>query len=509
MTIGRWRSWVLVGTGVAMLMGAPRARATWSIVLGDTRTKALAVGTATCVSGANLRREVALIRVGVGASANQSAVDVTGANRMLIWDELEKGTHPRDIIELVKASDANWRSRQIGIVDLTGQRGALTGGGAGGWAGHTLGREGDLVYSIQGNVLTGEAVILAAEQAVLNTPGDLAAKLMAGMEAAAAMGGDGRCSCPGLIVGCGSPPDDFDKSAHVGTILVARYGDFDGVCNALDGCASGNYFLTHNVIAGATAPEDPVSKLRSRYNAWRASLRGVVDQLQSTMSIVDRPVPGNGTFQTQLEVVLRDWEGNQLTNGGATLIARHAESSDGLAFLDEAIDHGDGTYTIPLVAGAAPGSDAIEIVVNDGEREVLLYPPIKLKHLETLTADASTISGIDGATVQFDYVGPEAVPGREYLLLMSLSGTSPGIDRPFLHIPLNFDGMFLATYLYRNTGHFVNTWGTLAPDGTGFSQLVANPGSLSPFVGTTIDCAMVTLNPMDFASNPWTLTVDL
>ena len=66
---------------------------------------------------------------------------------------------------------------------------------------------GDIVYAVQGNVLTGPAVITAAEQAIRTTPGDLAEKLMAAMEASRFFGGDGRCSCNGNSpTQCGAPP---------------------------------------------------------------------------------------------------------------------------------------------------------------------------------------------------------------------------------------------------------------------------------------------------------------
>ncbi len=490
------------------LVVSPMARATWSIVMVDRETREVALGTATCLTSTDLRKTLAVMLVGVGASANQSAIDSTAANRRLIWEELQKGTKPGDIIDLVKATDPNWSSRQIGIVDMEGRRAALTGNGAGRWRGHVTGRSDTLIYAIQGNVLAGEPVILAAEEAILNTPGDLAEKLMAGMEAAALMGGDGRCSCRGnRPTECGSPPEEFDKSAHVGTILVARLGDLDGVCNVDDGCANGRYYLAENVKAGSFATRDPVRTLRIRFNEWREELRGVPDQLLSTKEKTVAPVPGNGTRQTAIEVVLKDWAGNQLPQGGATLEVRHNEESAGLAFIDEPIDHGDGTYTIPLVAGVGAGADVFDIVVVHEEREVLLYPPVRLRHDPTLAADQAEISGIDGATIQFDYQGPEAVPGREYLLLASLAGTTPGITTPLLHIPLNFDDMFLASFLNRNSANFVNTWGFLNTDGTGSSQFVANPGSMTPFLGIEIDCAMITLNPMDFATNPWKLTI--
>ena len=85
---------------------------------------------------------------------------------------------------------------------------------------------GTIHYAIQGNVLTGDPVVSDAEAAIQDTVGDLAEKLMAGMEAAQADGGDGRCSCdPNDADRCGSPPPGFDpsvdKSSHIGFMMVA------------------------------------------------------------------------------------------------------------------------------------------------------------------------------------------------------------------------------------------------------------------------------------------------
>ena len=63
------------------------------------------------------------------------------------------------------------------------------------------------MYAIQGNILMGSPVILDVETALRNTPGDLSQKVMAAMEAARDMGGDGRCSCDEQFPeSCGTPP---------------------------------------------------------------------------------------------------------------------------------------------------------------------------------------------------------------------------------------------------------------------------------------------------------------
>lgn len=230
----RSRSRALAAAAVAGCLGAAAsAEATWSIILVDTRTGEVAIGSATCLTGFDLRAGTPVLIPGVGGATAQSFVDSTGQNRVVIRDELILGTDPDEVLDVLAAFDVGHQTRQYGIVDAYGRAATFTGGGAGPWAGGQVGRVGDIAYAVQGNVLTGEPVVTQAVQAIIATPGDLADKLMASMEAARLMGGDGRCSCnPNDADGCGAPPPSFTKSAHIAYMLIARTGDRAG-CNGI------------------------------------------------------------------------------------------------------------------------------------------------------------------------------------------------------------------------------------------------------------------------------------
>lgn len=222
---------LVAGTVLAAAAGA--AEATWSIIIIDTRTGEIGVASATCLTGFDLRANTPVLIPGVGAATAQSAVDSTGQNRVKIRDLLVQGMDPNAIVGTLAGFDTAHQSRQYGIADTLGRTATFTGLGAGAWAGGQVGQIGDLVYAVQGNVLTGEPVVAAAVQAIIDTPGDIAAKMMASMEAARSMGGDGRCSCSGgNPTGCGAPPPTFTKSAHIAYMLIARDGDTAG-CNGL------------------------------------------------------------------------------------------------------------------------------------------------------------------------------------------------------------------------------------------------------------------------------------
>ncbi|MCL4222774.1 MAG: DUF1028 domain-containing protein [Phycisphaerales bacterium] len=221
------RSLRSLGAAALLSLAAGSAHATWSILIVDTRTGEIGVASATCLFNMDLRALTPLLITGVGGLTAQSYGDTSGQNRTFIRDRLLQGIPPEEIISLVGDFDSGHQTRQYGLVDARGGVATFTGSQAGGWAGGITGQIGDLVYAVQGNVLTGQPVVGLAEQAIIGTPGDLPEKLMAAMEAAYLMGGDGRCSCnASLPQSCGSPPPSFTKTAHIGYMLIARAGDF-------------------------------------------------------------------------------------------------------------------------------------------------------------------------------------------------------------------------------------------------------------------------------------------
>src|ERR1700755_399099 len=116
---------------------------------------------------------------------------------MLVFNELQKGTSPERIIELLSADPA-FQSRQFGILDLKG-RSAGHSGLTNGYVtqdiqGQVPGTQ--IYYSIQGNILRPGEVVPNAVKAFLATNGAITDRVMAAMEAAAAAGGDSRCTCP-------------------------------------------------------------------------------------------------------------------------------------------------------------------------------------------------------------------------------------------------------------------------------------------------------------------------
>jgi hypothetical protein len=262
---------------VALLLLPSSAFATWSVVAVDRSTGRVVIASATCVNGDDefLKGVQAVVVPGKGVAACQAAVDNTHANQMLVFQELQKGTDPKEIINLL-SKDPAYQSRQFGIVDLQGRRaghsGLTNGYVSQDMQGQVPGTE--IFYSIQGNILRPGDVVPNAVQAFLHATGAITDRVMAAMEAADGSGGDSRCTCPPWPSDGSKPKIPCDgKTAHVAYILMAEKGDTNG-----DSHNNGKYTMYINV--SQPAPEhvkgikegenlNPVKTLRMRYDAWR------------------------------------------------------------------------------------------------------------------------------------------------------------------------------------------------------------------------------------------------
>jgi uncharacterized Ntn-hydrolase superfamily protein len=389
------------------------ARATWSIIIVDRESKEVAIGSATCLTGFNLKRNLPVVLVDVGAAAAQASIDALARNRQVIHAELLAGTPPAEILALLAEQDYSHQSRQYGIVDTLGRAVTFSGSQNGEYANGLTGQFGTLVYSIQGNVITGQPVLDQAEAAILNTPGDIPEKLMAAMEAARDMGGDGRCSCaPDDPTGCGAPPDDFDKSAHVGFMVVTRRGDVDGVCTANNGCANGSYFLTINIAFQTAEDPDPVDQMRERFDLWRAELVGVPDAVASLISITPPRLLNDGVSTATMRIEVRDWQGLPAT-GIADLIVEHDPAgSAGSSTVGPVSDLGGGVYELELTAGTIVGRDRLAVRVSDATRERYLIPSGLLRIQDQ----------------QADLNGDGVVDLQDLIVLLEAYGQDPGGD---------------------------------------------------------------------------------
>jgi uncharacterized Ntn-hydrolase superfamily protein len=193
----------------ALPAAAPRETpvATFSIVARDSATGELGVAVASRFFAVGT--VVPWARADAGAVATQSF-----ANTSFGWlglDLMAKGHAPAEAIRILLRNDADPSRRQLGMVAADGRSATYTGPGCVPWAG---GRSGPN-YAVQGNILTGEAVVTGMEQVFLKTQGTLADRLYAALVEGDRNGGDsrGRQSAALIVVKKGAGYGGFTDRA--------------------------------------------------------------------------------------------------------------------------------------------------------------------------------------------------------------------------------------------------------------------------------------------------------
>ena len=161
---------------------------TFSILARDPSNGRFGVAVATCHLAVG--STVPHIRAGVGAVATQAHTNpylgICGLER------LEQNLSADDVKASLLRDDPQRERRQFHLIDARGQTAAWTGADCGAWAGHRS-RDG---MAVAGNLLAGEAVLMAMEEAFLSSDPSwkLGRRLMHALQAGEAAGGDRRSS---------------------------------------------------------------------------------------------------------------------------------------------------------------------------------------------------------------------------------------------------------------------------------------------------------------------------
>lgn len=243
---------------------------TFSIVAIDSLTGEIGSAGASCVGssgsyphGAQILSDVI---PGIGAIHTQASWHATNQQLAHAW--MVQGLSPRQIIDSLVAHDVgnNPSIRQYGIVDYNGghpRSAAYTGVNCMDYKNHTA----RLNYSIQGNILMGQAILDSMESKFINTPGTLADRLMAALQGAKVIGADTRCGI-------------HNTSSQSSFLRVA------GINNQPDSLYLDLYMAYPYNLTGIY-PVDPIDSLQAMYDAWKVYV-----------SVKDRP----GAFNPYLKV---------------------------------------------------------------------------------------------------------------------------------------------------------------------------------------------------------------
>jgi uncharacterized Ntn-hydrolase superfamily protein len=248
--------------GGYLLLAVAAAQATFSIVAIDPETGEVGSAGASCVTNAI---QISDMHPGVGAIHHQASN--LWANYVNARNLMDAGESPQAIIAWLVAHDAQGTPsfRQYLVVGLAdgGSSAAYTGVDCDDWKGQRIGPN----YAIGGNTLLGPQIVTAMETAFLNTPGSLALRLMAALQAANVPGADTRCLSD-------------NKPAISAFIRVAHAGDDPDHC-----------FLDLEVAD--TAPnQNPLDILQGQFDAWLETAVPV-DVLAPAIAVTNQPNPFN------------------------------------------------------------------------------------------------------------------------------------------------------------------------------------------------------------------------
>ena len=168
--------------------------ATYSIVARDATTGELGVAVQSCYLGVGAA--VPWGEAGVGVVATQSFANLDFGPEGLAM--MRDGITPEDALRRLLEADPRRATRQVALLDSSGRVATHTGAACVSAAGHLAGDG----VSAQANMMVDDTVWPAMLAAYQCTRGDLAARLVAALEAAEVNGGDirGRQSAALLIV---------------------------------------------------------------------------------------------------------------------------------------------------------------------------------------------------------------------------------------------------------------------------------------------------------------------
>lgn len=318
------------------------AQDTFSIVAVDTVTGEIGSAGASCVGPYNGVGAYIISDVIEGIGAIHTQAYWLAANKQNAHNRMLEGLSPQEIIDWLVENDVenNPTIRQYGIVDLVrrGESAGYTGINCDDYKNHLTGPG----YSIQGNILLGPVVLDSMRTMFLNTPGPLADKLMAALQAAKIVGADTRCAVRGT-------------SSESGFIKVVRKGD-----------GNNPYLLI--IVPDTPVGTDPINLVQAKFDDWKDSLFTVVDPFLSRIESNPDTIPADGSSQSVITIIPKN-NSDTLLAGGLQVVL----SNTGAGSLSSVSDLGDGTYQAALTAPLTAGVDTIAAIVISPDDTVAVF----------------------------------------------------------------------------------------------------------------------------------------
>ncbi len=191
---------VVILTTTLCMIPSIRGQDTFSIVALDSTTRQVGSAGASCVdlfwAGISDPSFLSELIPDTGAINTQSYYLAT--NQVNAREKIRAGLTPKQTLNWLDANDAenDPTIRQYGIVGFVGNSASAegyTGVNCFNYKNHVTGSINGMYYAIQGNILSGQAILDSMESKFRNTNGNLSCRIMAAMQGARVVGADTRC----------------------------------------------------------------------------------------------------------------------------------------------------------------------------------------------------------------------------------------------------------------------------------------------------------------------------
>ncbi len=162
-----------------------------------------------------------------------------------------------------------------------------------------------------------------------------------------------------------------------------------------------------------------------------------------------------------------------------------------------AISNPLGTPSTLGFGGIVSDTQFDRVVIRDGANDLQAFVDDLhfYRNDAPLVANGDQISVSAGGTVGFSLDADVANAGNPYLLLGSVSGTSPGTPVGGMLIPLNVDAYTLYTLQSPNAPPLAGSFALLDAQGRATASFTVPPASTPNLVGLTFDHAYVVVAP--------------
>lgn len=283
--------------------------------------------------------------------------------------------------------------------------------------------------------------------------------------------------------------------------ITTNLGDISGTTDNEDGTYTAT--LTAGTVAGNATLTFTVGGVPATESTFVALLVGTVDPTASTITAEPADLPADGVSTSQIDVQLRDSNGNALSaSAGTVVITTDAGTISGTT------DNGDGTYSATLTSATVAGTAAIDFTLNGvpGSTTSVAFLPGDADPTTSLISANPTSILADGATTSAVTVhladshgNPLTVSGG-VVVITSNAGTIGGTTD-------NGDGTYSATLTSATTAGTATLEFTLdGVSGANTATVQFTPGT-ADLTNSTISAAPTSITA-DGASTS-TVTVQL